>query len=249
MFALFLFGAVIEYAQYLTGRGASLGDIQMNLAGIGIGAGTYWWVGLLPGNHPLRPLNRAFPALAVFVTLLWCWKKPMLILAINTLTPPLPVIANFEHFGASALLSATAAKLDILHAPVTWPENQTHVLETKIRAGKWPGFSMTEPHANWSDYNYLNFSVMNASNTAVHLRIRVDTGSVAEGNETRSYFSIKLKVGVSKISVPLEKLFSDGIENKYRTQIPDTGNVKSLLFFLPQNKSPKTLYFDDLVLR
>ena len=256
--ATFALGVAVELAQHLTGRGASAGDIVMNLAGIVAGAS--FVVALRPhrsrslvtedGPHSGRStaLRRILAALLGVSALLWCLRWPIHVLAVDALAPDLPLLATFEQPLSLAKLGGgyTPARLTLVEDDPRWPENTTRLLVADFPSGLWPGFRLVEPPFDWHGYTSIAFRVVNPGTRVVRLYVRVDQRAVVEDAFWSA--SVDIEPGMNEVEIALGSM-------RPVIPLPDAPDhepftdVSQVMFFLAHSKRKVTLLFDDVSLR
>lgn len=239
--ALLVLSALIEVIQYITGRGASLEDLALDVTGITAGACLSAAV-CFDSKFEVKAIFLIFGVLL----LLFCVRTPIFYFVERAMTPKLPVLASFDNFAAGVTIHSNGAEFSIGKHEDIWPESSANSMRVTYAAGKeWPGVTIPEPATNWSNYEYLSMDVFNAGIGDIELHVRVDY-LPPEGTEKAYMVAQRIvPAGHSSVELSFEELVMVTIGGG-EASFTDVGGV---VLFLFQQTTDVTLYFDNLVLR
>ncbi len=250
--ALMIIGLSIELIQRYIGRGFSASDQLLNLGGILAGFLAFESVTRLKGKQYGKGLLCGFATLLV---LLAGFIKPIQVAVNYFQRPGPPVLADFEepnallrffHFGTGDFA--------ITKAPVEWEHNNTHVLRARTGNQHRVRIQLREPHADWSEYQWLDFEVFMAEKKHGTLLLLLRDRSNwrnEDGIDAYKHF-IKLNPGLNQISVPLMGLnqrIGVMIDNTIQNKMLNIQNMQEVVFLLLAGEEFRTLFLDNVTLR
>lgn len=243
--AILLFSCGVEFVQSLIGREASFGDMVLNGAGIVVGTVMYlvYRMGRLYSTAQICLLLLAIVIVGV------SFRHPIRYLVAELSRPPLPILANFEHMGASMKVEAVyGATAVIVNNSKKWLSNSTNVLEVHFPPGEWPGFALLELHANWTEYSELYFEVFNTSSNAIEVNLRIH--DLFHNNEVNDLYRQRLIInpGIRTVTIAIEDIRVERVVGQREREI-DIANIYALKVYTTKVQSMENMLFDNFYLR
>ena len=239
-------GLVIELAQQATGRGASVPDMVLNLAGVFSGCCLY--AGARAFRHTGVHRGRAVMFLVTGVaTMMWSLQWPAIYLVIGLQRPQIPNLADFENRGAQHFISGTGTTFDVSQHS-EWAENQSRSLRAQYEPGRWNNIYLVEPEEDWSTFSYLTFRVFNPSKSEVTISVRIDDRSLGHLDDDHMTLKQLVPPGSSQVVLGFDLFKTDAIKRD-RPGKATFMEIHGLMVFLGRTKHSTTLYFDDFGLR
>lgn len=171
----FLAGVVIEVLQTLVHREASLKDIYGNLFGILAGLFLY------AGTRSTIKQHGKIAGLLVITA------------------------ASFFVAGMAPLIGISIYCLERANAfPVIYDVDSTwSPIFTRYTKGKYPGISVIEPEADWSEYKRLNIIVHSTNKKDTKLVVRVNDKRHNKEYYDRFNLALFVQTGLNKIQIPV----------------------------------------------
>lgn len=203
-----LTGAGVEWIQGLIGRDSSWIDVGTDALGAACALG-------LVGSRPIlgyRPFeSKAGRRIALGVALLTgtLLLAPVIEagLALARRAAQFPVIARFDspldlYFGR--VQSASGSRVFL---PRSWARpDDGKSLRIEVTAGRWPGFVLSEPEADWTGWKTLNLDMTNPGNAPIQLTVRVHDALHDQRYEDRFNRSFTLEPGRRTLTIPVSKV-------------------------------------------
>lgn len=246
--AIFLcaLGLFIELAQHATGRGASLGDVILNTAGIVCGCCAS--VLFLPVVAGRKHWIRKIVLIATSVTAMaWSLQWPVVYAVAGAQRPVLPLLADFENLGASHFISGNGSLQHIAHH-AEWTQNDSRSLKVHFLPGRYPNVHFLEPEMNWSYYNRIVFKVFNPGKKPVKISVRIDDSSLGLLDDDHMTVRQIIPSGISEVSLDLNDFRADALR-RLRPGFATFKQIKAFMVFVGNNREAINLYFDDFSLK
>ncbi len=245
----FLLGLLSEITQILEPRNADISDQVRNTAGI-IG-----FLGLWLGydrqlrNNPRKSRGGVarlarWGAIAVLIastvpTILWSD-------AYLHRGGYFPVLCSFEYYQERMFIRPHQSDLETVLPPATWYTNQSGnaASVTFHRETTFPGFIITDPSPDWTDYRFLTFEVFSELDSAVNIYMTIEDDHHNRQYEDRFNHALKIIPGINPVRIPL---------NEVRTapagRTMDMKAVASINIFGHEPPESLVLLFDDFKLQ
>lgn len=242
-------GLLIEFGQYLTGRGASYKDMLLNMAGIG--SACLLFVGFKSKELNLnRTMSARYLSCVVAALLLaWAFRTPATIFFMERMETSLPTLLHFDNRLASLKIRAENAHATIGRFDQIWPDNSTNSLKVEFNPGRWPTVQFLEPPYDWREYTMLQFEIVNPNSLELAMYVRIDDASLGEGDDDHMTVQrIVPPLTTVKIEIPFDEFRKQAFRGQHPGK-PTLGKVQSVLIYLSQEVEIKTLYFDRFDLR
>ena len=245
-FGLTVMGLVIELAQQATGRGASVHDMVLNLAGVISGCCLYAGVRAFwrSGVHRGRAVMFLVTGVA---TMMWSLQWPVIYFVFGFQRPQIPNLADFENRGAQLFISGTGTTFDVAQHS-EWTENQSRSLRAQYEPGHWHNIYLVEPEEDWSTFNHLTFRVFNPSKSEVTISVRIDDRSLGDLDDDHMTLKQQVPTGSSQVVLGFDQFKADALK-RTRPGKATFKEIHGFMVFLGRTKHSTTLYFDDFRLR
>jgi Complex I intermediate-associated protein 30 (CIA30) len=213
--AMLLTGAATEGVQSLFGRDAEFDDVVSDVVGT-LGAMGIWLY--LQWRHSSVRMGR-IAALFVCAAAVTYWLDPFAECA----------RAYWNRYAQFPVLAQFHSKSDLYF--VSSSGTDTRVVGTALQAtlasGPWPGFTFSEPMADWRKYRVLNLDVGNPGSRELPLILRVNDRAHRGDSDDR--FNLDFSLGPharTTIRVPLED-----IARSPRGRKMDMSQISQLIVF------------------
>jgi hypothetical protein len=226
-------------------RHANIGDALKNLTGavcfIGIAAGLRrgLWRGLGPDGPVAARLVVAGAVLALGLAVLplvgvaWSYAQR---------AAAFPVVADLTAGWQKPFLYVGRSELARVPAPRHWVEQAgSRVARLTFLDAPWPGFTVREPHPDWSGFTTLRFQVWSELEGPVEIVLRVDDTHRGRAHSDRYNGSFIVVPGLNDFSVPLAT-----IARGPRERLLDLSDISQFILFSRRPEEPFELYFGPL---
>ncbi|MBK1731693.1 carbohydrate binding domain-containing protein [Thiococcus pfennigii] len=232
-----------EFLQYLTGKDTSLADIAHDWAGAAatllvLGGWFAWRDGRIDRRRRREILAvGGLLALVVAAPLTW-W-----LYVAAARASSMPVLADFERRGQTALLGGLAAELSVVARPDHWPGRGDYVLEVRLRQSRYAGVDFLAPPPDWTGYASLRFLAATGDGTRRRLTLRIHDATHNQAYGDR--FNGRWPIGPepAQICVPLAE-----IRQAPKDRSMDLSAIAGMIFFLTGNRGGEVFLLDDVTL-
>lgn len=243
LLATAILSLIAEAAQVIQpGRHASIGDAANNLTGalcfIAVAAALQpaLWQGLGRDGPVAARLVLIGAALALGLGIMplagVAWSYGMRAAAF-------PVIADLAQGWQRPFLSVGRSELARVPAPRGWEEQAGNdVARLTFLNAPWPGVTVREPYADWSNFAALRFQVWSDLDVPVEIVLRVDDTHRQRSHRDRYNGSLIVTPGLNDFTIPLST-----ISNGPRDRQLDVADISQLILLSRRPDEPFELYF------
>jgi len=150
-----------------------------------------------------------------------------------------PVLSNFETpFEAGRWTNHSHLKTEDRIA-----RNGSKSLRIGITTSKYSGLSLKYFPADWTGYNYFNFSVYNPDSDTLKITCRIHDKNHNNRYADRYNEVFRVIPGWNDYSVPIKKIINTPKERRM-----DLSNIKLVGLFTVKSPRKRYLYLDDIML-
>ncbi len=191
-----LFGITIELLQSLVQRGSSLHDVYRDVAGIIAG---FFIIGVI-NNYEYRKFRAVIFLISTGV-LLFFSLLPLAQITLDTIARnrAFPVLVDFDANWSSSFVQFNSA--EIVHRSHSDKIEAEKLFPVLLKQGAYPGFSVTEPVADWSKYQNLRFKIFSNNKEDFKLVLRVHDNLHNQAHSDRFNKSLIIESGLNEIII------------------------------------------------
>lgn len=153
-----------------------------------------------------------------------------------------PEIVSFAPYWRRLFVDVRGATLTVTERPVGWTTaHKTHVGRFTLQNGKYPGFAVQEPYADWTKYAYLRFGIYSEMSDTIRLTIRIHDR--IHNNEYPDRFNQSLTIlpGINEFRIPLSEIQIGPAKRKL-----DLRNIAALSLFATHPAKPYVIDIDGI---
>lgn len=153
-----------------------------------------------------------------------------------------PQIVSFDSYLSRLFVEVQDAELKVMKTPQDWSVGHVQwVGNLKSRAGQYPGIRVTEPYANWSDYNFLRMNIYSEMGKSMKFTIRIHDLLHNGTYEDRFNTTFNVDPGANNIQIPIREIRS-GPKNRQL----DMESVAAIGIFATKPENVYTIAIDRI---
>lgn len=246
-------GGLSEFVQIVGPRDADWGDLLRDVIGALIFLG---FVSILPVKR--------FPTLGISMTKKSRWVVTItsFALLLLTLTPlfywsaaffnrshQFPLLCGFESIWEYGFVGSNSGRVEFVEAPSGWKslggdgKETTRVGSVSFEQVKYPGFYISEPYPDFSEYDTLTIDLLSSQDSVINLTVRINDLTHNNMYNDRYNRTFRIQPGMNRIVILCEDIAYAPVNRNM-----DMTAITSFQIFAAKPAKAFVLYFDNLEL-
>lgn len=237
-------GVSTEMLQLMMLSDASEMDVLRDFAGTVTGLGLYASFDPNPRQHGLK--EKSLSRLGIFVLSICVFVVSLLPLAHLSLA----YVQREDAFPVVVDLTASWSESFVRYKRATMMRDESKRFTGNLRntlarvdftVATYPGFSIIEPHPDWSSYKVLILSIYSQNINPIDLVLRVHDERHNNDYTDRYNRKLKINMGENYFNIPLRD-----IEGAPKNRNMDMMRIRDITLFAEQLAAPLSIYVDQI---